>query len=396
MNQRKSQRKGKAKENEDSQPSMEEIQASDDLGVARASPSSTQQQSADLHSTHGSNAGSNDCDHTASDFPPEDDPLSNVLLRVEVLEEANRQKDQHIKLLYGEIDLLKKSKKQQSDQQTDLTIRSMNHNIIISGKNSELDEPKGRIATENCKQIVEKILNDFVKMQAGKVRVVRAHRLGYGAAAGKARPSVARLEAREQVGEVMKRCGQLAGTDIYINPQYPQSVEERRQFIQSYRKASKDNGATAKISVDKLYVNNELRRDLLPPTLPSIIPPSVIDLPIPKLSQIKSNDAMRMQMAVIDTKSPEDIANGLSSVLLKSRSTPDSIVYAFRHTLGTAVRRNYDSGSDPGVGLRLLKMLDTRDVRNQTAIMYIWYKQAGKSKGSQFYDLVEESLDDLT
>ena len=365
---------------------------SDDVGAACASlgtaPNQQQQHTAD-RVQQGSK------DNPVSDLP-DDEPLSNVLHRLELLEDANLQKDMHIKLLYGEIDLLKKQKKLQSDQQTDLTIRSMNQNIVISGKNNELKEPKGRHETDNCKQIVENILDQYLKMQQGKVHVVRAHRLGSNSSADKSRPIVARLEAREQVGEVMKRCGQLAGTDIYINPQYPQSVEERRQFIQSYRKASKDNGATAKVSADKLYVNNELRRDLLPPTLPSIIPPSVVDLPVPKLSQIKNNDLCRIQIALVDTKSPEDIANGLTSVLLKSRSTPDSIVYAFRHSLGTAMKRNYDSGSEPGVGLRLLKMLDTRDTRDQTAILYIWYRQAGKAKGPDFNNLVEEALDDLT
>ena len=383
MNHRKSTRNAKVKDDE-------EIRTSDDLGTACASPGTTPNQQQTTADEHGSKLDPDEPDLS------DDDPLSNVLHRIDLLEDANKQKDKHIKLLYGKIDLLEKQNKQQSDQQTDLTIRSMNQNIVISGKNTELNEPKGRNETENCKQIVEKILDQYVKMQHGKVRVIRAHRLGFNSSADRSRPIVARLEAREQVGEVMKRCGQLAGTDIYINPQYPQSVEERRQFIQSYRKASKDNGATAKVSADKLYVNNELRRDLLPPTLPSIIPPSVVDLPAPKMSPIKNNDSCRIQIALVNTKTPEDIANGLTSVLLKSRSTPDSIVYAFRHSLGTAIKRNYDSGSEPGIGSRLLKMLDTRDTRDQTAILYIWYRQAGRAKGADFNSLVEDALDSIT
>ena len=142
MNHRKSTRNAKVKDDE-------EIRTSDDLGTACASPGTTLNQQQTTADEHGSKL-----DHNEPDLS-DDDPLSNVLHRIDLLEDANKQKDKHIKLLYGKIDLLEKQNKQQSDQQTDLTIRSMNQNIVISGKNTELNEPKGRNETENCKQIVD-------------------------------------------------------------------------------------------------------------------------------------------------------------------------------------------------------------------------------------------------
>ena len=320
------------------------------------------------------------------------DPLSNVLLRLDCLEEANRMKDLHIKLLYGKIAMLESESKAQTELQNDLTVRSMNHNIVLSGANECLKENRG----EDCKQITINVLDNFVKMQHGKVSVVRAHRLGFSENPNKPRPIVARLGAREHVAEVMKRCGLLAGTDIFINPQYPQTVDERRSFIQAYRKASKSNGATAKVSVDRLYVNNELRRDLLPPKIPAQVPPVLDDLPPVSIAQMKSNESCSMQLILAGSKSTDDVGKCLDAVLLRSTSTPDNIVFAYRHSLGNEVRRNYESGKDPGTGTMLLKMMDNKDLRDKVAILYIWHRRNGKAKGSTFKALVQESLDELT
>ena len=195
----------------------------------------------------------------------------------------------------------------------------------------------------------------------------------------------------------MKRCGVLAGSEIFINPQYPQTVEERRAFIQLYRKASKSKGATAKVSVDKLYVNNELRRDLLAPKIPAEDPPILSDLPVINISRPKSNDFCRIQLVLGGSKSVEDVGKCLNAALLRSPlSPPDNIAFAYRHTLGNEVRRNYESGKDPGVGTLLLKLMDIKDLRDKVAILYIWRRGSDKARGANFKDILQESLDELT
>ena len=324
--------------------------------------------------------------------------FDTLLERIEFLELKDSQKDAHIKLLYSKVDMLQKENRRQEEHQNDLTVRSMNHNIVLSGKSDELKEPTQPGVQDDCKKTVEKILRESVKIRdPSKVIVIRAHRLGFNSS-GKDRPIVARLATREMVGEVMKRCGQLAGLEIFINPQYPPIIEERRSYIQSYRKKSKAAGAEAKVSVDRLFVNNELRRDLLTPTIPPAIPPSIPDLSDlkVKVTKPKSNDFCRISLASVPTDSIEDVGAGLDALLLKSPSTPHSIVYAFRHVKGDLIYRNYDSGLEPGVGSRVLKMLDEKDLRNCTVILYMWYKQrAGKMKGPNFYDMIQEALDEL-
>ena len=343
--------------------------------------------------------------NTASDFDQgksdqiilDRETFENLVDRIEILELNNSQKDAHIKLLYSKYDLLQKENRRQEEQQNDLTVRSMNQNIVISGKSDQLQEPgRGSGDHDDCKKIVETILRDSVKIRdPSKVIVIRAHRLGYNNS-GKTRPIVARLATREMVGEVMRRCGQLAGLEIFINPQYPPIIEERRSYIQDYRKKSKSAGAEAKVSVDRLFVNNELRRDLLTPTIPPAIPPSIPDLPNVKIGKAKSNDYCRISLALVPSACLEDVGAGLDALLLRSTSTPHSIVYAYRHAKGDLIYRNYDSGLEPGIGTRILKMLDEKDMRNYTVILYMWYKQRpGKVRGPNFYDMVQEALDEL-
>ena len=380
--------KASAKDNQPSVSDEIDLVNADQLpadGGASKAPGSQQQ-----HHDHIDSDRESQSDQEEGDLA--DDPLDNMLLRLDVLEEANRNKDILIKLLFGKIAMLQNESRAQSEVQNDLTVRQMNQNIVISGANECLKEKRG----EDCKQIVLTVLDQHVKMQQGKVTVVRAHRLGYTANPNKPRPIVARLGAREHVGEVMKRCGVLAGTEIFINPQYPQTVDERRSFIQAYRKASKSKGATAKVSVDKLYVNNELRRDLLAPVIPAHVPPVLDDLPPINIARQKANDSCRIQLVLAGSKSTDDVGKCLDAVLLRSTSAPDSIAFAYRHSLGNDIRRNYDSGKDPGVGTLLLNMMDNKDLRDKVAVLYIWRRSGSKVRGANFKDLVQESLDELT
>ena len=65
---------------------------------------------------------------------------------------------------------------------------------------------------------------------------------------------------REMVGEALKLGKNLTNTGIYINPQLPPSVAERRQFCRSDYMANRNKpGVTAKMSSDRLFINNQLQ-----------------------------------------------------------------------------------------------------------------------------------------
>ena len=346
-----------------------------------------QHHSEDQRDTAGSQSGydsegdGDECD--------DNDLLDNIMQRIQILEEANRSKDDHIKLLYAEISMLKQDKQRQEEKQNDIITRSMNQNIVLSGKHALLNE----IQHEDCKAIVETVINDYIKPRHGTVTVIRAHRLGNS---DSTRPIVARLGGREDVTNVMKRSGLLAGTDIYVNPQYPQAIDERRSFIQSYRKSAKNQGATAKISVDKLYVNNELRKDLLPPCIPPQAPPIFSELPVTSTTRVRENEHCQVQISLAKSTSMEEVGNAMTAVLLRSRSSPNGIVYAYRYTQGSKLYRNYDSGSEHGLGTRLLKLMDEKHLQDKTLVMHIWYKKPGtKARGKNFNDLMTQCVEEL-
>ena len=101
-------------------------------------------------------------------------------------------------------------------------------------------------------------------------------------------------------------------------------------------------------------------------------------------------------MVVAGSKSLDDVSKCLDATLLKAQVAPDSIVYAFRHSLGSDIRSNYDSGKAPGTGIRLLKMMENSDLRDKVVILYIWYRRGNTgARGRNFFNLVQESLDEL-
>ena len=328
--------------------------------------------------------------------------LNSANTRIGLLEKKSDEHDTLITLLFNKVDMLEKQVKRQNEDHLDLKVRSMDHNIVISGKSTELAEPvrdprdKRDRPVDDCKAIVESIIKN--KLGLG-LNVVRAHRLGAPNSNNRARPIVARLYSREAVRDIMRNTRKLAGSDIFINPQYPQATDERRQFIQSYRKESVDSGKRAKVAIDKLYIDNVLRDDLLAP----VLPPSnaILDLPEPQVSDVKSNSHVKLQLSLVDSSSMEEVRAALDATSLTSNTAPDNIVYAYRLFDDNKTIRNYDSGADPGVGHRLIKIMDQKELIDKTAVLYLWYgksqSQTGsKMKGNDFYDILNELMDDLT
>ena len=190
--------------------------------------------------------------------------------RITVLDRENDKKSAQISLLNAKVSLHEKRLSQTCNANTDLTTRSMNQNIVFSCTDKQLSIPEGE--QDDCVTMVNKLLKDKLKIpEDANVKVVRAHRLGVSTAY-RCAPIVARLASREQVATVTKNGKNLKGTGIYVNPQLPSEVRERRQFAHEEFKSARDKpGVTARMAGDKLYINNELQRQFLPPNLPDTI-----------------------------------------------------------------------------------------------------------------------------
>ena len=335
--------------------------------------------------------GSSEIDSTKVRTKKIEEDQENLKSKVEQLERDKNEKDLHIKLLYSKISSLEKQMNRQSEMHSDLAIRSMDHNIVITGKNKYLQESKD----DDCLNIVLNVLAKEARVPRDQFNIVRAHRMGQFEH-GRNRPIVARLGSREQVSEVLKHGKNLAGSDIYINQQYPPIVGERRQFCQQFRKKAKDNGAAAvRLTKDKLYVNNELQRHLLAPKLPASTP-DIAALTTPVVSPTKTTDSCRMQIFLFNAKSMDDLRPNLDSAAIISPQVADTTVYAYRFTDSNGIKRNFDSGDEHGAGSQLLGLMDQYKLDNKMAVMYVWRKTFNDTaKGKGFYQNMKFAIDEM-
>ena len=305
------------------------------------------------------------------------------------LESENKKQQSHISLLNARISILEKRLIQQCNVNTDLTVRSMNQNIVFTCKNDAIPESEG----EYCLAIVKDIIATKLRIPHGIVGVVRAHRLGRPSG-GRCRPIVARLQSREHVAEVLKRGKNLNGTDIYVNQQYPPEVAERRQFCHTpYKAARGQEGVVAKMATDRLYINNELQRHLLPPVLPDTQLEDDTEPPTLSSSSIKTNSKCSVQTyAATTVSSMEDMRRAYDTAITMCRRTPDSIVYAFRFDDNRGLKQNFESVGEGGIGYRLLRMMQSQGLNNTMVIVALWYENNTRKKGSGFYKMIEDSL----
>ena len=322
----------------------------------------------------------------------------------DLLNENNSNK-KIINLLSSKISVLEKKLSKQSADHDDLTTRSMNQNLIFSFKEASRGETACAATTAAkavgndaaaCKRHVESIIRDQLKADNDSISVQRAHRLGEQKPQGKCAPIIARLSRREMVGEALKLGKNLKDTGIFINPQLPPSVAERRQFCRSeYMEARNTPGATAKMSNDRLFINNELQRHLLAPNLPDTDISTFEPRPLRK-SGVVNNDHCNVQSFRGDVSSLEDVRAVYDSVLAENTPTPDSLLYAYRFDDAGTVRQNFDSGVEGGVGFKILRELQDKRKIGTMVVVGIWYNNHNAPlKGAGFYKNFYDVIGDI-
>ena len=331
--------------------------------------------------------------------------------KYDTLVKENASNKNQVSLLSSQISLLQKKLSKQSSDHDDLTARSMNQNLIFSFKEAPQpragEEPIPYPATvaakaigndvAACKQHVETLIKDTLQAEENQITVVRAHRLGEQKPNGKCAPIIARLTRREMVGEALKLGKNLKDTGIYMNAQLPPNIAERRQFCRDeYIAARSDpNVSTAKMSNDRLFINNQLQRHLLAPNLPD----TDIDTfePRPLIhSRVINNDHCNVQCFKTDVSSLEDVRSAFDTVLTKATPTPDSLIYAYRFEDGS-IRQNFDSGGEGGMGFKILRQLQEKNAIGSMLVVGIWYNNRNapmKGQGfyKNFYNVIGELL----
>ena len=310
---------------------------------------------------------------------------------IDTLTKQNSDQNAQINFLFAKITHLEKRLNQQSLQNNDITIRSMSQNIVVTSKNGIPEDEN-----EDCKTVIYDILAKDMNIRRDKIEVIRAHRLGQ-LSDDRCRPIVARLASKEQVIEVLKHGKNLKGTDYSVNQQLPPSVNERRKFCLDQAKSAFHNrGIKTKMSADKLFVNNELQRQFLPPSLPDSTP-ELHELPKMSSSLPKNTRSATLQAFTCDVTSFEDIRRGYDATLTSSVS-PDVLIYAYRFddNNSRSIKENYDSGGDAGSGLQLLRWMQKNGCINKLYVVAIRFKLKNTThKGKGFFEELEKALEEI-
>ncbi|KAK3107646.1 hypothetical protein FSP39_019153 [Pinctada imbricata] len=112
---------------------------------------------------------------------------------------------------------------------------------------------------ENCSELIGTFMERNLKIPGAKdgVKIERAHRIGKRRRGGH-RPIVAKFHSFQDREKVRSASKQLEGTDYGIGQQFPKAVQERRRILIDVMKRERARGKTCTLTVDRLYVNNEL------------------------------------------------------------------------------------------------------------------------------------------
>ena len=112
------------------------------------------------------------------------------------------------------------------------------------------------------------------------------------------------------------------------------------------------------MSDGRLFVNGELNRALLPPSLPPSDEHSIQPIDLIK-SLPKTTPTCSFQALACDVNNLQSIRHGLDRAIAEAKDI-HAIAYAYRFKEGDRLRENYDSGSALTVGYDLLRNLQNR------------------------------------
>ena len=136
----------------------------------------------------------------------------------------------------------------------DMKCRSMRDNLMFYKIPEERNE-----TDDDCVEKVLKLIEEDLEIPNAKAEMElhRAHRIGrYNPT--KVRPIVAKFAYYPDREKVRKNANKLKGKEQGISQQFPKEIMEKRKKLVPIMKQARENGKDAYITVDKLYINNEL------------------------------------------------------------------------------------------------------------------------------------------
>ena len=152
---------------------------------------------------------------------------------------------------------LKKESDSMKKTMIDTQARSMRENLIFYGIP---EVPKDE--TEDCQNSVKTLLSDKlgITITENNMEMDRAHRIGIRKEGinQKPRPIVVKFHKYTEKEKIRKSSYMLKGTDYSIGEQFPKEIVDKRKLLVPVMKEAKKKGKTARLSYDKLYIDNKL------------------------------------------------------------------------------------------------------------------------------------------
>lgn len=178
---------------------------------------------------------------------------------IEELKQENSFLKTTVDSLQTEMTRISNENKQMKAEMLEIQCRSMRNNIVIMGMKEEKKEDYK--ATENTVKEFMKADLKMSEQQVANISIERAHRLGRIQDPRKPRPVVVKFSNFNAKVEVIGQGYKLKGSDYSMFEQFPREIVARRRLLYPIMKEFKEKKIKVRLSVDKLYINDELYRD---------------------------------------------------------------------------------------------------------------------------------------
>jgi hypothetical protein len=255
------------------------------------------------------------------------------------------------------------------DELDDMRAHSMRYNLIFTfDPNSDLyKESSG----ENCVALTRSFLASVLGIDnAQEMYIPVAHRLGRRFT-DKIRPIIANFPIASEQEIIMRRTNRLRDTRHFITKQLTAKQRERKQFVLPvYRDLKVNPENQTKLLDDKLFVKGKLQTKYLAPTLPTA---KGTNTSLKLVQGDTVNDlGSTFHGYVASVKSTQDVSDVLDMANNNTTlAAANHLMYAFRigDDDGNIKTENFHSDGDYGVGLNLLKHMQSQNIVNRMFIV---------------------------
>ena len=325
--------------------------------------------------------------------------VSDIIERIDTLEEKNRELHEQVHLLRGTIHVHDNKISSNQNKVFNLTMRSMAKNVIITGITGDVPEEDNA----QCKQKVVKLLNDKMKMDVEDAQVIVAHRMGTKQKdknRGIVVKCVPKLRSTIfQHTSTLKNITNEFGQPYYINSQTPEPrTTQHKEMFQKITEVRKTNEAITdvakktKIEIKRgqLYLNGKLQKQhIFPPTVAKILNVDAtmqakLDAIKPAISSTYTEKSSEFTGYAVRAFNTTDTKLEYTKI---KQMVPEAdhimMSYSFKHHEG------YHDYGEHGSGKRLLDLLHTRNLHN--VVVFVTRVYGGIPIGPKRLLLIEKA-----